>query len=75
MHKTGRDLSHPVHGAEVDSLCKVEALIKTTVVGSWECDYELSCTLIGPVNLRNKMEDYLKKIFQITLSVILKSEV
>lgn len=59
--ESGRNLSYPVHGAEVHSLCKVEALIKTTVIGSRECDDKLSCTLIGPVNLRNKVEDYLKK--------------
>lgn len=45
---------HPVSGAEVNSLCKVVALVEAAVVGPGEGDHKLPRTLIGPVHLRGK---------------------
>lgn len=46
--------SYPVHSAEVDSFSEVEALIESTVVSSGESDDELSCTLVGAIDLWKK---------------------
>ena len=43
--------TYPVRGAEVDRLCKVEALVEATVVGSGKGDHKLPGTLVCPVNL------------------------
>lgn len=45
---------YPVCCAEVYSLCKVVALIEAAVIGSWEGNNKLSCTLIGPIHLRDR---------------------
>lgn len=44
---------YPVHGAEVDCLSKVEALIEAAVVSSGKRDDELSSTLVCSVNLKD----------------------
>lgn len=44
--------SNPVCSAEVNSFCKVVALVEAAVVGSWESHNKLPSTLIGPVNLQ-----------------------
>ena len=44
--------SHPVHGAEVDRLGEVEALVEPAVVGPRERDDELTGALVGAVDLR-----------------------
>jgi len=43
--------TYPVCWTDVDSLSKVEALIKAGVIGAWKCDDELTRTLIRSVNL------------------------
>lgn len=42
---------YPVHGAEVNSFSKVETLVESTVVSSWESDDELARTLISAIDL------------------------
>lgn len=48
--------SYPVSSAEVNSLRKVVALVKATVVGSGERHHKLPRTLISPVHLRRQRE-------------------
>lgn len=43
--------SYPVHGAKVDSLSEVEALVESTVVRSGKGDDKLACTLVGAIDL------------------------
>lgn len=42
---------YPVCSAEVYGLGEVVALIEAAVIGSWEGDNKLSCTLIGAIHL------------------------
>ncbi len=46
--------SYPVHGTKVDSFCKVETLVESTVVSSGESDDKLACTLVGAIDLVKK---------------------
>lgn len=50
---------HPVHGAEVDSFSKVEALIESAVISSGKSDHELACTLVGAVDLHIARKIYI----------------
>lgn len=43
--------TYPVHGAEVDSFSKVEALVEAAVVSSGKGDHKLPSTLVGSVHL------------------------
>lgn len=54
--------SYPVHGAEVDSLSKVEALVKSTVVGSRESDDKLASALIGAIDLEKSGYEVMVKL-------------
>lgn len=45
---------YPVCCAEVDCLCKVEALVETTVIGPRESNDELASTLVCTVNLKEE---------------------
>ena len=47
---------YPVHGAEVDRLGEVEALVEAAVVGPRERDDELPGTLVGAVDLTAKQK-------------------
>lgn len=51
---TGNCAAHPIYCAKVDSFGKVEALVEAAVICSWKSDDELSCALIGSVNLKAK---------------------
>lgn len=46
--------SHPVSCAEVNSFCKVVALIEATMVSSGKGHHKFPCTLIGPVHLEGE---------------------
>lgn len=54
--------SYPVHGAKVDSFSKVEALVKSTMVGSGEGDDKLTRALIGAINLKSRYEVMVRPI-------------
>lgn len=45
-------LPHPISCAEINSLCKVVALVEAAVVGPGKGNHKLPGTLIGPVHLR-----------------------
>ena len=55
--------THPVSSAKVDSLGKVVALVKATVVSTREGNDEFSCTLVCADNLRKKSQDRWDKSF------------
>ena len=50
--------THPVSSAKVDSLSKVVALVKATVVSTREGNDKFSCTLVCADNLRKKSQGH-----------------
>jgi len=44
--------SHPIRWTEVNSLSKIIALVKSSMISSWEGDYKLSGTLFCPHHLK-----------------------
>ena len=50
--------TYPINCAEVHSFSKIETLIEATVISSWKGDHKLSGTLIGSINLGEKIDKH-----------------